>query len=136
MDASTLEVIQLVVRVLLAAVFVAMGVTHFLPGPSRVMAKLIPPALRTEGLLNPRNLVLFTGVCEILGGIGLLIPQTQLAAGIALVFFLLAVFPANAYASQHPEEFGVVAVPFLPRLFGQLLLIGLVLFAALPLSGR
>jgi uncharacterized membrane protein len=135
MDSSTLEVIQLMVRVLVAAVFVAMGVTHFLPGPSRVMAKLVPPALRTGGLLQPRNLVHFTGACEILGGIGLLVPQTQLAAGLALVFFLIAVFPANAYASQHPEVFGVIAIPFLPRLVAQLLFMGVVLFAAIPVTG-
>ena len=134
MDSSTLEVIQLFVRVLVAAVFVFMGVTHFLPKTLHVMSKLIPPAMRTGGLFKPRNLVLFTGVCEIAGGIGLLVPPTQLAAGIALAFFLIAVFPANAYASQHPELFGAIAIPFLPRLIAQVLFVGVVLFAAIPLD--
>ena len=134
MDSSTLELVQLVVRVLVAAVFVFMGVTHFLPKTQRVMSELIPPVMRTEGLFKPRNLVLFTGACEIVGGIGLLVPPVQLAAGIALAFFLIAVFPANAYASQHPELFGAIAIPFLPRLVAQVAFIGVVLFAAIPLS--
>jgi uncharacterized membrane protein len=41
----------------------------------------------------------------------------------------VAVFPANAYASQHPEKFGRAAIPFWPRLVAQLALIALVLLA-------
>lgn len=132
MDSSTLEVIQLVVRVLLAALFLFMGVLHFVPRTSKGMAELIPPALRFEGVFRPRTLVLLTGVFEIAGAIGLLFPATALLAGVGLAFFLLAVFPANAYASQHPEQFGAIAVPFLPRLVAQLVLIAIVLFAVLP----
>ena len=54
-----------------------------------------------------------------------------LAAAIALVVFLIAVFPANAYASEHPEKFGRAAIPFWPRLLGQVALIALVLVAGL-----
>jgi uncharacterized membrane protein len=136
MDSSTLEVIQLVVRALLAALFLFMGVLHFVPRTSKAMAELIPPALRFEGVLRPRTVVLVTGVFEIAGAIGLLIPSFALFAGIALAFFLIAVFPANAYASQHPEMFGAVAVPFLPRLVAQVVLIGVVLFAVIPFGGR
>ena len=132
MDSSTLEVIQLVVRVLLAALFLFMGVLHFVPRTSKGMADLIPPALRFEGVFRPRTLVLLTGVCEIAGAIGLLFPATALLAGVGLAFFLLAVFPANAYASHHPEQFGAIAVPFLPRLVAQVVLIAIVLFAVLP----
>ena len=121
--ADTLELAQGVTRVALAIVFVAMGVLHFRPGPAHTMAKLIPPALRREGILNPLNLVRFTGVCEIAGGIGLLIPATQVAAMMGLVLFLIAVFPANSYASEHPERFGAIAIPFWPRYFAQLALI-------------
>ena len=73
----------------------------------------------------------FTGLCEIAGGIGLLVPVLHLAAAIALIVFLIAVFPANAYAAQHPEKFGRAAFPFWPRLLAQLALIGLLLFVAL-----
>ncbi len=68
-------------------------------------------------------------MCEILGGVGILLPWTRLAAAIALAVFLVAVFPANAYAAQHPEKFGRAAIPFWPRLIAQLVLIALVLLA-------
>jgi uncharacterized membrane protein len=116
-------------RWLLAIVFIGMGVTHFVPSVVRTMAAMIPPVLRRPGLPSPRGLVFFTGVCEIAGGIGLLVPPVRLAAGFALIVFLIAVFPANAHAAQHPERFGRVAVPFWPRFAGQLALIGLVALA-------
>ncbi|KQX07287.1 MULTISPECIES: DoxX family protein [unclassified Leifsonia] len=124
------EIAQWVVRILLAIVFVGMGVNHFRPGAARIMAKMIPPRMRREGLLAPVNLVRFTGVCEIAGGIGLLIPATQFAAGILLAVFLVAVFPANVYAARHPEIFRSLSIPLVPRSIAQIVLIGLCVFAA------
>lgn len=129
MDSAAAEVIQFVLRVLLAAAFIFMGITHFLPAVQRTMAAMIPPRMRWAGPLKPRNLVIFTGICEIAGGLGLVYPPTALAAGICLVVFLVAVFPANAYAAAHPERFGRVAIPLVPRLIGQLVLIALVVLA-------
>lgn len=122
-----------VLRIIVAVVFVVAGITHFAPGVQRTMAAMIPPRLRSRGWLSPKNLVVFTGVCEILGGIGLLVPATRVTSGVALAVFLVAVFPANAYAARHKDRFGAVAIPLLPRLLGQLVLIGLVL--AVSLSG-
>jgi uncharacterized membrane protein len=119
-----------VLRIVLAVVFVGMGVNHFVPRSARGMAAMIPPRLRSTRI-TPPMLVAFTGVCEIAGGLGLLFPPTRLAAGIALVVFLAAVFPANAYAARHPERFGAMAIPFWPRLVGQVVLALLVLVAAL-----
>lgn len=93
------------------------------------MAMIIPPYLRRDGILKPINLVHFTGLCEILGGVGILLPWTRLPAAIALTIFLIAVFPANDYASRHPEKFGKAAIPFWPRYAAQLVLIALVLVA-------
>ncbi|MET0724812.1 MAG: DoxX family protein [Leifsonia sp.] len=121
--------VQLVLRILLALVFIGMGVSHFLPASASTMAAMIPPRMRTDGLLRPPNLVRFTGVCEIAGGVGLLLPATQVAAGVLLAVFLVCVFPANAYAAAHPERFGVVAVPLVPRLVAQLVLIALCILA-------
>ncbi len=120
---------QWILRVILAVLFVGMGVLHFVPPVARGMAAMIPPALVRPGIPSRRALVAFTGLCEIAGGIGLLIPTTRFAAGMALVVFLIAVFPANAYASEHPEKFGAAAIPFWPRFIGQLVLIALVLLA-------
>ena len=44
--------------------------------------------------------IYFTGVCEVAGGVGLLIPTTRLAAAIALIVFFLAVLPANIRAAR------------------------------------
>ena len=124
------ETSQAVLRLVLAAAFVGMGVAHFVPGPARTMAKLIPPALRRRGLPSPMALVYFTGLCEIAGGIGLLVPATRWAAAVCLVLFLVAVFPANAYAAQHPDRFGSIAIPFWRRYFAQLALILAVVLSA------
>lgn len=126
----SIEAASLVIRVALATVFVAMGVLHFVPSAARGMAAIIPPALRNLGPLTPRRLVALTGVCEIAGGIGLLVPPVQTLAAILLAVFLVAVFPANAYAASHPDRFGRLAIPFWPRLLAQVVLIALCLFAA------
>jgi uncharacterized membrane protein len=49
---------------------------------------------------NPRAMVFFTGLCEIAGAIGLVIPTTRSAAGIALILFFIAVLPANGHAAR------------------------------------
>jgi uncharacterized membrane protein len=129
-----LHTAQLALRIVLAAVFAFMGVLHFVPSGARAMRAMIPPPLRRPGW--PTALVAITGVFEILGAVGLLVPWNgvRLAAGICLVLFLVAVFPANAYAARYPERFGRLAVPFWPRLGIQLVLIALVILAAWPLS--
>lgn len=127
---SLLAVLQLVLTIALAIMFIAMGVLHFLPGPARTMAAMIPAGLRST-TITPRALVVFTGVCEIAGGIGLLVPSTRIAAVVCLVVFLIAVFPANAAAARAPERFGRLAVPLIPRLIGQLVLILALVLVAL-----
>lgn len=129
---SALEIVQWGIRIALAAAFIGMGVNHFRPGPRHVMAKMMPPALRGSDPATPDRLVLFTGVCEVAGGIGLLVPPLTIAAAVALIVFLIAVFPANAYASEHPETFGRLAFPFWPRYAGQLVLVLLLAVVLLP----
>lgn len=123
MEFVAVDVLGIVLRVLLAVVFIGMGITHFLPSFQRTMAAMIPPALRWKGIANPRNLVIGTGVCEIAGGVGLLVPATTVVATICLIVFLVAVFPANVYAAEHKERFGRVAFPLIPRALGQIALI-------------
>lgn len=134
------ETVILVLRVVLALVFVGMGISHFVPSVRRGMRAMIPPTLRRRGLPSPAVLVAFTGVCEMAGGVGLVLPWQLVGAewmrwvvGVLLVAFLIAVFPANAYAASHPEKFGRAAFPFWPRYLAQLGLIVLVTLAAAPL---
>lgn len=124
---ATFDVILLVLTIVLAAVFILMGLNHFVPASRRTMAAMIPPAMRFAGVLSPANLVLFTGVCEIAGGIGLLIPVLRPIAAVALCVFLVAVFPANAYAATRKDTFGALAIPLIPRAIGQVVLIALLL---------
>jgi uncharacterized membrane protein len=131
MGNDTTELLQWCLRILLALVFAGMGIMHFVPSVVRGMAAMIPPAIRMTGPFRPRHLVYLTGLCEIAGAAGLLVPALHFAAGMALVVFLIAVFPANAYAAEHRERFGRSAMPFWPRYWGQLVLIALCILAAL-----
>jgi uncharacterized membrane protein len=122
-----MDTARLIVTIALAVAFVAMGVLHFVPTSARTMAAMIPPRMR---FVSARLLVQFTGLCEIAGGIALLTPLRPIAA-IALIVFLVAVFPANAYAARDPERFGKIAIPFWPRLIAQVVLIALLVVVAL-----
>jgi len=124
-----LETLRLVIAIALAVMFVGMGILHFVPSAARGMSAIIPPAIKER--VSGKTLVQFTGLCEIAGGIGLLVPVLRPWAAIALIVFLVAVFPANAYAARHPERFGRAAIPFWPRLLAQLALIALLVFVAL-----
>ena len=128
------DLVLLVLRVALAATFAVMGVLHFVPSVRRGMRAMIPPALRRPGVPSPAVLVALTGVCELAGAAGLLVPWDvlRLVAGIALAVFLVAVFPANAYAATRPDKFGRAAIPFWRRYLAQLVLIAAVLVAVQP----
>lgn len=131
MDPTTALVLGWVARGLTFLVFVGMGLNHFRPKAARGMAAMIPPRMRREGPLRPINLVYVTGACEVAGGIGILVPGLRIVAAVALAVFLVAVFPANAFAAAHRDRFGAVAIPLVPRLVAQLVLIAIVLFAGL-----
>jgi uncharacterized membrane protein len=75
-------------RVALAVMFLFTASAHF----SRMkedLLRMVPPSFP-----SPRTLVLVTGVLEIAGAIGLLVPATRRIAGIGLALLLLAMFPA------------------------------------------
>ena len=75
-------------RIAFGTFFVGAGVLH-LAAPE-IYLGIMPPALP-----HPRVLIHVSGVAEILGGIGLMVPATRRAAGIGLILLLAAVFPAN-----------------------------------------
>jgi uncharacterized membrane protein len=54
----------------------------------------------------PRVMVYFTGVCELLGAVGLTIPSLRHAASIALIVFFIVVFPANVHAARSGATLG------------------------------
>jgi uncharacterized membrane protein len=86
-------------RGLLAAFFVGSGVNHFVS--PRFYRAIVPPPLRDDAKL----VVDVSGVAEVLAGLGVLLPRTRRAAGVALVALLVAVFPANVYMAREPDRF-------------------------------
>jgi uncharacterized membrane protein len=85
---------------ILAALFVGSGTLHFLvPEP---YIRIMPPILPW-----PKTLVWISGVLEIIGGIGLLVPRLRRVAGYGLALLLVAVFPANIHmAISHVPSSG------------------------------
>jgi uncharacterized membrane protein len=49
--------------------------------------------------------IYLTGLLEMVGALGLLVPPLRRAAGLALFLLLLALFPANIYAAVHGVTF-------------------------------
>jgi uncharacterized membrane protein len=84
--------------VLLSAAFVFAGATHF-TRPEFFVA-IVPPLLPA-----PLLLVYVSGVAEIAGGAGVLIPRLRRLAGFGLLALLVAVYPANIHMALHPEQF-------------------------------
>nr|WP_090280034.1 DoxX family protein [Mycolicibacterium komanii]CRL76119.1 hypothetical protein CPGR_04354 [Mycolicibacterium komanii] len=86
------------VAVGLAAMFALTGVAHFVNPLRRDMIAIVPPRLPA-----PASLVTLTGVLEIVGAVGLLYPPTRVAAAVCLFVLMIAMFPANVYASRMPN---------------------------------
>ena len=108
-------------RVGLAVMFCFTAAAHF-NSMRADLVRMVPPAIP-----NPELMITFTGVCEILGAIGLLVPRTRRLAAVALILFLLAVLPANIHAARAGVTLrGAPATALIPRVALQALFIGLV----------
>ena len=92
----------------------------------RDLIRMVPPSLP-----RPDLLVTFTGVLEILGAIGLLVPITARAAGTGLAILLVALFPANIHAARENLTIAGRRVPSVPvRAAIQLVFIATLIAAA------
>ncbi|MBA2734276.1 MAG: DoxX family membrane protein [Acidobacteria bacterium] len=91
-----------ILRFLLSLFFVIAGAMHFL-SPQAYM-QIMPPFLP-----SPLFLIYLSGVCEIAGGIGVLLPRSRRIAGYGLIALLIAVFPANIYMAVN--HLGVSGTP-------------------------
>jgi uncharacterized membrane protein len=100
---------RFIVRLVLAAVFLIAGTVHLMN--PRLFLPIMPP-----GIPWPMACILISGVFELLGGVGLLMPSASIRklAGIGLILLLLAVFPANIYmAAAHIQVHGVPSQPWM-----------------------
>jgi uncharacterized membrane protein len=104
----------------LAVMFCFTAMAHF-NSMRHDLVKMVPPWVP-----QPELVIYFTGLCEIAGALGLLVPKTRRIAAIALVLFLIAVFPANMHAASEGVLLrGQPATPLVPRALMQVLFIAL-----------
>ena len=97
------------------------GIAHFTA--TDIEMRIVPPAIP-----QARAVVLISGVFELLGAAGILIPATRRAAGIGLFILTIAVTPANIYMLQHAQLFNVPRWALVVRLPFQLALLALILW--------
>jgi uncharacterized membrane protein len=77
---------------LIGGVFIAAGTYHFVnPAPYLQMMPDFLPA--------PATLVWVSGIAEIAGGVGVLVPSIRALAAWGLIALLIAVFPANLHVA-------------------------------------
>jgi len=125
---NRLSTAQTIGLVLAAIFYVVAGSFHFIR--PEFYLKMMPPYIPWHVAM-----VRVSGLFEILGGLGLLVPQTRRAAAWGLVALLIAVLPANLYMATNPIEAGAASIaPAFRwgRLPLQLFLIWWVLWCARP----
>ena len=90
-----------ILRWLATLFFVVAGLLHFII-PEFYLA-MMPPFLPFQQFL-----IIFSGIAEVAGAIGIQIPRLRKLAGIGLIVLLVGIFPANIYVA--------VANPIIPNL--------------------
>ena len=117
---------RLAARLILAAAFLAAGALHVaVPAPFLGITPVWVPFAPTA--------ITLTGLAEIAGAVGLMIPRLRRAAGIGLALYSVCVFPANI---QHAIQDLGLAHPVLgwayhgPRLLLQPVIVWCCLWAA------
>jgi len=102
-----LQQLQTDARIAASVMFILIGVMH--------LAKPYKLTYMIEGILPyAYELVMISGVLEILLGIGLCFPATRAYAGWGLIVLLVLMFPANIHVAvkQLPAPGGLPAAPW------------------------
>ncbi len=87
----------------MAALYIGFGFVHVFEAPA--FLPIVP-----GWVPSPEAVVIGTGVCEIAGGVGLLVPRLRQFAGVMLAVYAICVYPANVkHALEH------VDIPSLPH---------------------
>ena len=119
---------QWILRVVVALPLLASGVLHF--ARTGLLATIIPPCFPYRP-----QLVLVSGVMELAGAVGLLLPAFTRVASACLAVFMIAIFPANVYAAN--QTVGGLHMPSVPvRLAMQVIYILLLLIAGWGIPKR
>lgn len=101
----------------LAAMFALTSSAHFVEPRRGALIAMVPPRLP-----NPAGWVTFTGLLEIGGAIGLLIPPIAKLAAAGLILLLIVMFPANIRAAR--ADIGIKTMPLPLRTIVQGIFLG------------
>ncbi len=113
-------------KIVLAAFYLGAGILH-LRSPQGFIS-IVPSFVPW-----PTQVVWLTGVAEIAGAIGLMIPRLQKAAGIGLALYAICVFPANINHALNQIDVGGLPNSWWyqgPRFVLQPILVWLALFCS------
>ena len=120
-----LELTRNILRWMLAAAYLAAGILHIaIPAPFLGITPAWVPF--------PREIILFTGLCELVGAVGLMTTRFRWWAGVMLAAYAVCVYPANV---KHAIDQVLVAHEFgslwyhVPRLLFQPVVVWWALFA-------
>ena len=89
--------------ILLSVFFTYAGIDHLVSPDFYV--SIMPPWIPAH-----LELVYLSGVFEVMGGVGVLIPRFRAFAGAGLVALLIAVYPANLHMAFNPHLFPDIPV--------------------------
>lgn len=108
----------------LAVMFALMASAHFVQPRRDQLIDMVPPRIGRASMV-----VTVTGVLEIAGAIGILIPLTARLAAVCLALLLLAMFPANVHAAR--TRTGIRTMPLPARAAVQLVFLAACMVVAI-----
>lgn len=82
----------------IALFFIAGATGHF--ALARFFVAIVP-----DYVPLPRLAVAISGLCELAGALGILVPRTRRAAGFGLMILTVAVFPANVHMALNADAY-------------------------------
>ncbi|WP_027929057.1 DoxX family protein [Amycolatopsis thermoflava] len=110
----------------LAVMFTVTAVSHWIRPKRDGLVAIVPTWVPTPGLI-----VTITGILELLGAAGLLVPGTRVASAICLAVMLVGMFPANVRAAHGVDHPAAPRTPLPLRTTLQVVFVAAAVFVAI-----